>query len=80
MDTANLVRMANRIGDFFDAMPERDDALAGIAEHIEKFWEPRMRRQLLAAVDAGEAGALQEIVRAALEQRRDVIGRATQGG
>ena len=39
MDSANLVRMANRIGEFFEAMPERDEALQGIAEHIRKFWE-----------------------------------------
>lgn len=73
MDTANLIRMANRIGDFFAAMPERDEALQGIAEHIKKFWEPRMRRELLAAVEAGEAGALQEIVRTAMERHRDML-------
>ena len=71
MDTANLVRMANRIGDFFEAMPERDEALEGIAEHIKKFWEPRMRRQLLAAVDAGEAAELQGIVHSALVRYQD---------
>ncbi|KQP21932.1 formate dehydrogenase subunit delta [Pseudorhodoferax sp. Leaf267] len=71
MDTANLIRMANRIGDFFAAMPEREEALHGIAEHIRKFWEPRMRRELLAAMDADEAGALQDIVREALATHRD---------
>ncbi len=73
MDTANLIRMANRIGDFFKAMPERDEALQGIAEHIRKFWEPRMRRDLLAAVEAGEAGELQEIVVAALRRYREAV-------
>lgn len=70
MDTENLIRMANRIGDFFVAMPDRDEALAGIAEHLKKFWEPRMRRQLLAAMDAGEAGELHDVVRAAVEANR----------
>ncbi|MDR0202774.1 MAG: formate dehydrogenase subunit delta [Delftia acidovorans] len=67
MDSANLVRMANRIGEFFEAMPERDEALHGIAEHIRKFWEPRMRAELarvLASPD--EAQALKPIVREAL--------------
>lgn len=73
MDTANLVRMANRIGDFFEAMPERDEALVGIAQHIQKFWEPRMRRQLLAAIDAGETADLQEIVRSALALHQDQL-------
>lgn len=70
MDNANLIRMANRIGDFFAAMPERDEALDGIADHIKKFWEPRMRRALLAAVAAGEAGALHEIVKEALARHQ----------
>lgn len=73
MDTANLIRMANRIGDFFKAMPERDEALQGIAEHIKKFWEPRMRRQLLAAVDTPDAEPLQEIVRSAIERHRELL-------
>ncbi len=47
MDIRNLIRMANRIGDFFDAMPDRDEAREGIANHIHKFWEPRMRTALL---------------------------------
>jgi formate dehydrogenase subunit delta len=42
-----LIRLANRIGDFFDAMPDREQGVEGVANHIEKFWEPRMRRQIL---------------------------------
>ncbi|AOB29999.1 formate dehydrogenase [Bordetella sp. H567] len=51
MEIANLIRMANRIGDFFDAMPDRPEAVEGVANHIQKFWEPRMRVQLLAFLD-----------------------------
>ena len=40
--------MANRIGEFFQAMPDRQEALLGVATHIRKFWDPRMRRELLA--------------------------------
>jgi len=48
MEIDNLIRMANRIGDFFDAMPDREQAVADVASHIQKFWEPRMRNELLA--------------------------------
>ena len=51
MDTDNLIDMANRIGDFFDSMPDREEALTGAADHIRHFWEPRMRRELLATLD-----------------------------
>ena len=47
MEISNLIRMANRIGQFFEAMPDRQEAGEGVANHIHKFWEPRMRTQLL---------------------------------
>ena len=40
-----MIRMANQIAAYFEAYP-RAEALSGISNHIEKFWEPRMRRQL----------------------------------
>ncbi|HWL29231.1 MAG TPA: formate dehydrogenase subunit delta [Burkholderiaceae bacterium] len=73
---AHLIRLANRIGDFFDAMPDRDAALDGIANHIHKFWEPRMRKALLDFLetnpqgDCGEA-ALNGITLAAILQHRE---------
>lgn len=70
MDTDNLIRMANRIGQFFEAMPDRQEALDGIAQHIRKFWEPRMRRELLACMDARRADALHPMVAEAIESHR----------
>jgi formate dehydrogenase subunit delta len=52
----HLVRMANDIGRFFAAEPEREDAIAGIASHIAKFWTKRMRDKLGAEVKRGDAG------------------------
>jgi formate dehydrogenase subunit delta len=43
----HLIRLANRIGDFFESMPDRAEGMEGIANHIQKFWEPRMRTALL---------------------------------
>ena len=51
MDNRNLIDMANRIGDFFESMPDHEEALTGVAEHIRRFWEPRMRRALLTTLD-----------------------------
>jgi formate dehydrogenase subunit delta len=41
----------------------------GIATHIRKFWEPRMRNAILAHLDAGGAG-LDPKVRVAIETLR----------
>ncbi|QBQ97005.1 formate dehydrogenase subunit delta [Paraburkholderia pallida] len=82
MKADHLIEMANQIGMFFDSLPDREEALTGIAEHIRKFWEPRMRRTLLAALDgtaadadAQEAG-FTEIVVAALTKYRDSLAPA----
>ncbi|MFM0594076.1 MULTISPECIES: formate dehydrogenase subunit delta [Paraburkholderia] len=75
MDTQNLIDMANRIGDFFDSMPDREEALGGIADHIHRFWEPRMRRALLASLDEPAAGGVEmsAIVRDALVKHREQL-------
>jgi len=65
-----LVKMANEIGRFFEAEPERAIALEGVASHVARFWEPRMRRELLAHVDAGGA-ELRPLVLDALRANRD---------
>lgn len=70
-----LVHMANQIGKFFvtqgrgkDPKDQMTDKVAaGIAEHIRKFWEPRMRNAIVAHLDAG-GGGLDPAVRAAIER------------
>ena len=73
MDVNNLIRMANQIGEFFESMPDRRQALQDIASHIKRFWEPRMRRTLLDSVDRDEANGLSGIVREALAAHRQLL-------
>jgi formate dehydrogenase subunit delta len=70
MDIHNLVHMANQIGEFFSAYPDRDEALEGIANHIRKFWEPRMRLKLFESIDQGLTGELSELVAQSLALHR----------
>lgn len=69
MNQQHLVRMANNIGDFFEAMPDRQEALDGIAGHIQRYWEPRMRQAMMAYINAGGEG-LSDIVREAIADGR----------
>ena len=69
-----LVYMANQIGAFFKAQ-DADAAPAKIAEHLAKFWDPRMRRAIMAHLDAGGTG-LDPPVREALEMVRTKAGEA----
>ncbi|MBU0589743.1 MAG: formate dehydrogenase subunit delta [Gammaproteobacteria bacterium] len=43
MNHDTLIRMVNQIGTYFESMPDRSEALEGIATHLQKFWDPRMR-------------------------------------
>ncbi len=62
--SAKLVKMANDIGNFFRSEPDREEAIAGIARHINAYWTPSMRRKMAAH---GEAG-LDELPREALRR------------
>jgi formate dehydrogenase subunit delta len=50
-----LVRMANQVGDFFSAMPEKE-AIEGVAQHLSRFWTPKMIREIVAFADHDGAG------------------------
>ena len=50
-----LIYMANQIGKFFQSQGH-DHAVSGIADHIHKFWDPRMLKAIFAHLDAGGAG------------------------
>ena len=73
MDTNNLIKMANQIGSFFESMPDRAQAIEDIASHIKRFWEPRMRRAILASIDQHQYAAMSEIVREAIVSHRALL-------
>jgi formate dehydrogenase subunit delta len=56
MDVERLVAMANDIAAFFDSDADKKVAVEGVRFHISRFWEPRMRREIIAHVSAGGAG------------------------
>jgi formate dehydrogenase subunit delta len=64
MNAENLVRMANEIGAFFNSQGTPEQAVAGIADHLRRFWEPRMLSAIAAHVQAGAAGLDANVARA----------------
>lgn len=73
MDSQNLIKMANQIGQFFESMPNREEAEKDIATHLKRFWDPRMRRVIVASLDSDEASAMSPIVREALTTHRQLL-------
>lgn len=53
--TDKLIYMANQIGRFFVSQGA-EQAAAGTAEHVRKFWDPRMRKAIFVHLDNGGEG------------------------
>jgi formate dehydrogenase subunit delta len=70
MEIQNLVKMANQIGAFFEAMPDRAQAMEDIAGHIKRNWDPRMRRSILTHIEQRGGEGLKDIVREALQTNK----------
>ena len=61
-----MVHMANQIALFFASYPH-EEAVAGVADHLKRFWERRMRQQILQYAAQGDGG-LNELVLEALKR------------
>jgi len=70
MDALKLVKMANEISSFFESEPDPQAVSEGIAGHIKRFWDPRMRRALLAHIDASAGEGCKPAVLAAIASHR----------
>ena len=68
MKLDKLITMANQIGGFFEAMPDREQAVADTANHLQKTWEPRMRKEILACLGTADEARLKPLVREALRR------------
>jgi formate dehydrogenase subunit delta len=72
MNSDRLVAMANDIAAFFAGESDRETAVAGIASHIVRFWERRMRSQIVSYYLSGGGGlsplAMAAVARLAEEQ------------
>lgn len=69
MNIERLVRMANDIGNFFKAEPDHAQAVEGVATHIRRFWDPRMRKEILAHAEGGGEGMMELVREAVLKLR-----------
>ena len=73
MEITNLCRMANQIGDFYRSVPDHAEALLSTATHLRRFWDPRMRRQLLEHLDEAMGSGLSPLVLEAVTTHRTML-------
>lgn len=68
MEIEKLIKMANQIGDFFEADPDAELAKKGIADHLQKFWNSAMIKPIVVHVKKSRGLGLHPRVIAAIEQ------------
>jgi formate dehydrogenase subunit delta len=73
MNPQKLVKMANSIAAFFDGEPDHATAVEGVAGHLRRFWDPRMRREILRWYDEHAGEGLKDSVREAIALHRDKL-------
>lgn len=67
MNNDHMVHMANQIASFFAAYP-REEAVAGVTDHLKNFWERRMLRQITEYVDEQGGIGLHELALEAVKR------------
>jgi formate dehydrogenase subunit delta len=68
-----LVKMANQIGMFFSAMPDRQEAINDTAGHLRRSWEPRMRRAFFDYIDEHGTNGLSDILVEVVKAKRQEL-------
>jgi formate dehydrogenase subunit delta len=63
----------DQIGKFFEYQ-RQDEVVPGIANHVRKFWDPRMRKAIFAYLDAGGDGLDPKVKEAILRLKAQEVG------
>jgi formate dehydrogenase subunit delta len=61
-----LIKMANEIGDFFSGASPPEQAPKDVATHLRRYWEPRMRTQMLAYYEQRQGAGLSDVAKEAV--------------
>ena len=68
MNGDQLVRMINDISGFFVSESDQNEAIEGVVGHVTKFWDPRMRSQIVSHVAQTDGAGLTELSRLAVNR------------
>ena len=56
-----LIKMANQIADNFSF---HEDAVDRLADHLQRFWAPSMRKKLIELMESGDDGLKPDVIAA----------------
>ena len=66
MNIGHLTKMANEIGSFFITESAPGQAPRDVAGHLRRYWEPRMRREIIAHYKEKGGAGLDPVARSAV--------------
>jgi formate dehydrogenase subunit delta len=58
-----LIKMTNEIGEFFAGTTDADSAAKDVANHLRRYWEPRMRAQILKYYEERQGAGLTDLAK-----------------
>ena len=61
MNTDLMIKMLNEISAFFAGEDDREQAARDIQNHVRRYWEPRMRAQLLEYFEQRKGAGLSDL-------------------
>jgi formate dehydrogenase subunit delta len=61
-----LIKMTNEIGEFFAGTGDQAEAAQAVANHLRRYWEPRMRAQMLSYYEQRQGAGLTDLARNAV--------------
>jgi formate dehydrogenase subunit delta len=56
-----LVKMVNEISAYFASEPDAEQAVKHVAGHLRRYWEPRMRRQIITYYEERQGAGLSDL-------------------
>ena len=62
-----LIKMANQITSFWEGEVGEDAAATEVATHLRKYWEPRMRAQMITYCEERQGAGLNDVAKKAVE-------------
>lgn len=71
MHIERLIKMANDIGNFFNAETDKELAAEGVRKHLLRSWDPRMRRAIITYCEQ-DGTALSDLARTAVSRLEQV--------
>jgi formate dehydrogenase subunit delta len=67
MNIDHLIKMANEITAFWEGEAGPEAAAKEVASHLRRFWEPRMRAQMVTYYEQRQGAGLSDVARRAVE-------------